>query len=55
MLTQEQLKELLYYNPDTGIFLWNSNWKYLSTKVNAAGYLQVNWNGTIYLQHRLAW
>ena len=61
ILTQERLKELLHYDPETGIFtrLENSSRSH-KNKGCAAGYLQngyhkINIFGKLYRAHRLAW
>lgn len=60
MLTQEKLKELLHYNPETGIFTWISR---PSNRVkigdNAGcpdkdGYILIGIAGKLYKAHRLA-
>lgn len=61
MLTQERLKELLHYNPDTGIFTWalptNKKFKpgQIAGCLNAGGYFCIGMDGKNYLSHRLAW
>lgn len=60
-LTQKYLKEILYYNPFTGIFIWK---RYRSrfvkpgdiagTKVKY-GYIHIGIDGKIYKAHHLAW
>ena len=61
MLTQEQLKERLEYNPETGLFTWLNHKKstYVSkqagTKNKSTGYVQISLGGKIYKAHRLAW
>ena len=60
MITQSQLKELLDYNPDTGIFTWKIK---QCSKINigdVAGtknnkYIQIAINFKKYYAHRLAW
>lgn len=55
MLTQERLKQVLHYNPTTGIFHRYSDMQPLSLRTNAAGYLRVTLEGKAYYQHSLAW
>lgn len=60
-LTQERLKHLLHYNPDTGVFTWLSK---PSRRINSGsiagrikpkkGYVEIGISGRIYLAHRLA-
>jgi hypothetical protein len=61
-LTIERLKELLTYNPETGVFVWNKNGKGRYMRAGAvagskhcAGYVQIHHGGNSYLAHRLAW
>ena len=60
-LTIERLKELLHYNPDTGVFTWLKRKGWRAIKGNAAGtlglngYIWVGIDGRRYLAHRLAW
>jgi hypothetical protein len=59
-LTQEELKQHLSYDPETGIFIrLKSGW---STRVgkpagtyDTKGHLQAKINGRLHLLHRLAW
>lgn len=66
MLTQQRLRELVDYNPETGVFLWRSNTsKYpaqslkregkLATSVNGTGYNQLYLDGEKFYASRLAW
>jgi len=60
MITQEELKELLHYNPKTGIFTWKISKTGITRlsvagTINGRGYRQIKVNGTTYLSHRLAW
>lgn len=58
-ITQERLRELLDYNPDSGVFRWRVS---LGSKVKgamagcptSAGYLRVRADGRLYYLHRLA-
>jgi hypothetical protein len=61
-LTQERLKELLSYNPDTGDFFWNvdkSGHAKKGQKASCAtantGYLRIGIDRKRYLAHRLVW
>jgi hypothetical protein len=62
MLTAERLREVLDYNPETGIF----RWKAISTKnqvkvgdiagcAGAKDYRRICIDGRLHLTHRLAW
>jgi hypothetical protein len=59
--TQERLKELLGYDPETGIFTWKNP---LSTKIKPGtvagtlrsdGYVKIKINSISYFAQRLAW
>ena len=54
ILTQEELKEQLHYNPETGIFTWCKSWK-VAGSINGHGYLQIKIGKNNYQLHRLAW
>ena len=60
-LTQARLKELLHYNPDTGIFTWMADRNGGARKGDIAGtlhkhgYIVIRIDGTKRPAHRLAW
>ena len=54
MLTQERLKELLHYNPDTGDIIRLSTGNTLRT-TNSHGYFVVEVDKVLYYAHRIAW
>ena len=60
MLTAERLREVLYYNPETGVFTWREKCARKVVKgsragcVNGAGYRQIRIAGAVYAEHRLA-
>jgi len=64
-LTQEKLKEVLDYDPVSGIFVWKErfkkngeinscSWKRAGTST-LYGYIVIGINGTLFFAHRLAW
>ena len=61
MITQLQLKEILHYNPETGIFIWKVN-KSRRAKTgmragskHTTGDVRIFINGKSYKAHRVAW
>lgn len=60
-LTQERLKHLLHYNPDTGVFTWVQRAS-KSVRVgnsagskNKSGYIDIRIDKSLHKAHRLAW
>ena len=61
MLTRERLKELMYYDPETGVFTWKCS---PSKKIRIGavagcvlptGYMVIGIDREVFLSHRLAW
>ena len=61
IITQNELKQILHYDQDTGIFTWikRTSIRIMVGKVAGSltntGYFCIRINGRIYLSHRLAW
>jgi hypothetical protein len=61
MITQEELKELLNYNPETGIFTWKVSparqvfFGDIAGTKRKDGYIQIKVKNELILSHRLAW
>lgn len=59
-LTHERLRELLEYNPDTGVFTWRVGRRGTAWKGSVAGtvndgYVRIGVDGEIYRAHLLVW
>jgi hypothetical protein len=59
MITQTELKKILHYNPDTGIFtrIYSKNKRYIGKEtgnLDSDGYVFIRVNGKQYKAHRLA-
>jgi len=62
MITQSELKELLDYNPETGIFVWKTHLKQSNKYegdsagcLSGGGYIAIQIKGVRHYGHRLAW
>lgn len=61
MITQSELKELLHYNPETGVFTWLKSPTgrvkigQIAGAFSSSKYRQIRINGRRYLAHRIAW
>jgi hypothetical protein len=59
-MTQQELKQLLHYDQDTGIFTWltsngNCKSKTIAGYLHPLGYVDIQINKKHYKSHRLAW
>src|SRR5208337_2902082 len=61
LLTQKYLKNILFYSPETGMFIWLVNKAHYEDKGREAGsylahgYIEITINGIRYKAHNLAW
>jgi len=60
MITQDLVRELFYYNPNTGTFEWAKDYKRQKRGSTAGtadnrGYISINVGGKKYWAHRLIW
>jgi hypothetical protein len=61
MLTQERLRHLVLYEPETGLFFYKNrfhshlNGQRIARAPDGSGYLLINIDGRCYGAHRLAW
>jgi hypothetical protein len=59
-ITQEKLKEILHYDPETGVFRWRKSVRQNMKPWDVAGsyllgYIKIGIKGKRYQAHRLAW
>lgn len=54
MISQEELKQLICYDPDTGFFIWKKTNK-RAGYTRSDGYVAISVKSKIYRAHRLVW
>jgi hypothetical protein len=54
-LTAERARELLDYDPGTGVLTWKASGKAASAVPGSRGYLTIRLRGKLRKQHRVAW
>lgn len=54
MITQERLKQLLHYDPDTGVFVSNFKRRQVGS-LTEKNYVRLNLDKRLYMAHRMAW
>ena len=59
-MTQSRLKELLHYDPETGVFVWKVAHPRVRAggragSISSRGYVRIRISGKDYWAHRLAW
>lgn len=61
MVTADRVRQVLHYNPDTGVFTWKETLSRRAVKGKVAGvvanngYIHIGVDEGVYLAHRLAW